>query len=272
MFLKIKNIRRNIKKKIPKSIRDYFFSIKHIPKRFKNHKFICKHLNNSKTLEVGGPSTLFFTKIPIYQKIKSLAVANFSNDTVWEGKISEGFSCNYYGNNYAYQYISDATTLLNIKNNTYDAILSSHCLEHVANPIKALFRWSEVLVSDGKMLLILPHKIGNFDHKRCDTTIEHLISDYEKDIGEDDMTHYDEIIKLHDLDMHPGIKINLDDHIRICKDNFKNRNMHHHIFSQKLIFQILEFCNFEVINYSETNEDLITLCQKKILTKNINNT
>ena len=104
---------------------------------------------------------------------------------------------------------------------------------------------------------------GNFDHKRSDTTIEHLITDYKRDIGEDDMTHYDEIIKLHDLNMHPGIKINLDEHIRICKDNFKNRNMHHHIFSQKLIFKMLEFCNFEVINYSETNEDLITLCQKK---------
>ena len=260
--MSIKTIRRKIKKKIPKSIRDFFFSIKHIPKRFKNYKIICKHLKNCKTLEIGGPSTMFYTKLPIYQKIKSLDVVNFSNETIWEGNIKEGYTCNYYGNKYAYQHISDATSLLKIKNESYDTILSSHCLEHVANPIKALFRWSEVLISKGKMLLILPHKVGNFDHKRNDTIIEHLISDYEKNIGEDDMTHYDETIKLHDLDMHPGIKINLDEHIRISRDNFKNREMHHHIFSKKLIFEILKFCNFEIINYSETNEDLITLCQK----------
>ena len=114
------------------------------------------------------------------------------------------------------------------------------------------------------MLLILPNKTGNFDHKRNETTMEHLISDYELDISEDDMTHYDEVVKLHDLNKHPGIKINLDEHIKISRDNFKNRNMHHHVFSQKLIFKVLEFCNFEIIDYYETNEDLITLCQKKI--------
>jgi len=113
------------------------------------------------------------------------------------------------------------------------------------------------------MLLILPHKIGNFDHKRNDTTIDHLISDYKKNIGEDDMTHYDETIELHDLDRRPGVKISLVEHIKLSKNNFKNRYVHHHVFSKKLIFEVLEFCNFEIINYLEKNEDLITLCQKK---------
>ena len=78
----LKIIRRKIKNKIPKSIRDYCFSIKQIPKRFTNYKIICKNLNNCKTLEIGGPSTMFYTKLPIYQKIKSLDVVNFSNRTI----------------------------------------------------------------------------------------------------------------------------------------------------------------------------------------------
>jgi len=41
---------------------------------------------------------MFFTKIPIYQKIKSLDIVNFSNETFWEGNIKEGYTCNYYGN------------------------------------------------------------------------------------------------------------------------------------------------------------------------------
>lgn len=258
----LKIIRRKIKNKIPKSIRDYCFSIKQIPKRFSNYKIICKNLNNCKTLEIGGPSTMFYTKLPIYQKIKSLDVVNFSNRTIWEGAIEEGYTCNFYANRFAYQYISEATDLQKISINNYDAIISSHCLEHVANPIKALVRWRDVLTSEGVMLLILPNKIGNFDHKRKDTTIEHLILDYKNNTHENDTTHFDESIKLFDLNKKPGEKINLDEHIKIVKDNFNNREVHHHVFSKKLIFETLKFCNFEIINYLETDEDLITLAKK----------
>jgi len=181
--MNIKSIRGKIKKKILKLIRDYFFFLKHIPRRFKNHKIIVKHLKNLKTLEVAGPSTIFYTKIPIYQRIKSLDVVNFSNETVWEGNLKQGLACNYYGNKFAYQHISDATSLVGIKNENYDCILSCHCLEHVANPLKALFRWSEVLNLKGQMFLILPNKIGNFDHIRNDTTLDHLILDYKKKLA-----------------------------------------------------------------------------------------
>ena len=83
------------------------------------------------------------------------------------------------------------------------------------------------------MFLVLPNKIANFDHKRNDTTIDQLISDYKKNIGEDDMIHYDETIELNDLDRRPGVKIILDEHIKLSKNNFKNRYIHHHVFSKK---------------------------------------
>ena len=241
-----KKIRRKIKSYIPKLIKDYFFSIKHIPKRFSNYKIICANLKNCTILEVGGPSTIFYTKIPIYQKIKSLDVVNFSNNTTWEGNIKEGMNCNYYMNRFAYQYISEATILEKINNNYYDAVISSHCLEHVANPIKALMRWKEVLTVDGKLLLILPKKNDNFDHRRKDSTIEHLIFDYKNNTSEDDKTHLNEFIKLFDLDRQPGKKITIDEHIKRTNNNFINREVHHHVFSQKLIFETLKYINLEM--------------------------
>ena len=61
----LKKIRRRIKDKIPKSIRDYFFFIKHIPKRFSNYEIVCENLKNYKTLEVGSPSTKLYNKMCI---------------------------------------------------------------------------------------------------------------------------------------------------------------------------------------------------------------
>ena len=151
--------------------------------------------------------------------------------------------------------------LTNVNNNSYDAVISSHCLEHLANPIKGLMRWKQVLKSGGFMLLILPHKIGNFDHKRKDTTFEHIMSDYKKDVDENDNTHFNEFIQLFDLEKKPGKKITLEEHIQITKNNFKNREVHHHVFNKKLIDETLNFCNFEILDYLEEKEDLIIFCK-----------
>ena len=258
--MNLKTIRRKLKKKIPISIRDYFFVLKHIPKRFKENNQISRLFHDLNCLEIGGPSDLFFTKLYIYQKLKSLSVANFSDDTTWEGKIKEGLNCRYYGNKKAYQYILDTTNLYKIKDDTYDAILSSHSLEHVANPIKALFEWKRVLKPNGMILLILPHKINNFDHKRPYTKFDHLISDYEKNISEDDMTHHDEIINLHDR-KELSDKSYYEKFLEESKNNFKYRHFHHHVFNKDLIFKTLEFTGFKINQYYEHDEDLITVGQ-----------
>ena len=57
------------------------------------------------------------------------------------------------------------------------------------------------LKKNGKMILILPNKNACFDHLRPYTNIEHLIQDFTQNIGEDDLTHLDEILELHDLNM-----------------------------------------------------------------------
>ena len=261
-MINIKLIKKKIKSKIPKNIRDFFFTVKKIPKRYPNHKIIKNYLRNKDCLEIGGPSSHFFTHIQIYQNINSLEVVNFSNETVWENKIKPGYTCNYYGNKYALQHILDTNELYKLEKNKYDAVLSNHSLEHMANPIKSLKEWNRVTKKNGFLLLILPNKISNFDHKRPYTTFEHLKSDFINDTQEDDMTHYEEIINLHDLQRQSKEKILLEDFISHSKKNYENRMFHHHVFERNVINKMLEFCGYKVISSLDLYEDLITFCKK----------
>ena len=170
--------------------------------------------------------------------------------------------CNYFSNKFANQIISEAVNLEKIKDNFYDLVLSSHCLEHVANPLKALFEKSRILKSGGYFLLILPNKKSTFDHRRPYTTFEHLIKDYQNNVSEDDLTHYDEIILLHDIEM-DGFK-NKNEFIERSKKNYINRCFHHHVFDKKLIYNILNYTNFNIISFVDIDTDYIILAKKKI--------
>jgi predicted SAM-dependent methyltransferase len=50
----------------------------------------------------------------------------------------------------------DAHDLAGIDNESLDYVYSSHCLEHLADPRRALLRWWEVLRPGGRMLFIVP--------------------------------------------------------------------------------------------------------------------
>ena len=75
--------------------------------------------------------------------------------------------------------ISCSTNISFINNESYDFILSSHQLEHVANPIKALFEFRRILKKNGILILVLPNFKYNFDHKREVTTYNHILKDFE---------------------------------------------------------------------------------------------
>lgn len=50
----------------------------------------------------------------------------------------------------------DAHDLVGIENESLDYVYSSHCLEHLADPVRALRRWWQVLRPGGKMLIAVP--------------------------------------------------------------------------------------------------------------------
>ena len=92
-------------------------------------------------LGIGGPSSLFQDEniLPIYPHIKSLDSCNFSAQTVWESSLREGYDFKYdESKSCGYQYILDAVDLGPIEDSKYEFVLSSHALEHIANPIATI--------------------------------------------------------------------------------------------------------------------------------------
>jgi SAM-dependent methyltransferase len=212
-------------------------------------------------VEIGGPSRLFKTVLPLYHLVRGLDGVNFSYDTIWEGRIRTGENFNYHHKKRGRQFIADATDLGEIATARYDFALSSNCLEHIANPLKALVEWKRVIKAGGGLVLVVPNKEKNFDHRRPVTKIEHLLDDFTRDVGEDDLTHLDEILAFHDLRMDwpaGGPK-----HFRERSlKNFQNRTLHHHVFDVRLIEEVLDRVGFGIVDVTTTRTDFFALATK----------
>lgn len=198
--------------------------------------------------EIGGPSSLFQRDIlNVYQLAEQVDGCNFSDTTVWEGKIA-GTAYAYYHDKTGTQYILEGTDLKGLPNNSYDFVLSSHSLEHIANPLKALFEWNRILKAAGALLLILPDKRFTFDRKRPVTSFDHLLSDLANNVGEDDLTHLPEILRLHDLSFDPGAGTDSAKFKARSEQNLSNRCLHHHVFDKALVEKMLTYSGFELLS------------------------
>lgn len=212
------------------------------------YHLIKKKLKGKNGIEIGGPSSMFNADgyIPLYTIVKSLDGCNFSTKTIWEGNINSGKSFNYYKNKNGTQYICEAADLKIIPDSTYDFVISSNCLEHVANPLKALNEWLRILKPGGKILLVLPNKDFCFDHNRPITLFSHLLDDYKNNTKEDDLTHLEEILKLHDLSMDLPAG-NFEQFKARSLKNFENRALHHHVFDIPLLREIFTYLNLNIL-------------------------
>ncbi len=73
----------------------------------------------------------------------------------------------------------DAQELLGLKNESFDFVYSSHCLEHVRDPLEALLNWWRVLKPGGYLIFAIPDEdlyehgiwpsVYNPDHKNTFT-------------------------------------------------------------------------------------------------------
>ena len=202
---------------------------------------------NKHGLEIGGPTQLFASDmVPVYQWAKKVDGCNFSSNTIWEGAITNK-QYTYFPGKTGEQFILDGTDLNKIKDSTYDFLLSSHNLEHIANPLKAIAEWRRVLKPGGFILLVLPDKNYTFDRKRDYTTFEHLVSDLKAGMGEDDLTHLPEILRLHDFALDPRAGNDLKAFKERGEHNLQERALHHHVFSQEVLKKSLEHYRFKVL-------------------------
>jgi SAM-dependent methyltransferase len=146
---------------------------------------------------------------------------------------------------------------------TYDVVLASHVLEHVANPLRALQEWNRVLRSNGTILAIVPCKWRNFDRKREFTSFEHILEDFERNVSEDDLTHIDEILSFHDLDLDP-LAGSLAEFKERCAKNASVRAMHHHVFSPETLIAVFDYMRMRVLHIAVERPDHIIILAQKI--------
>jgi SAM-dependent methyltransferase len=201
------------------------------------------------SLEIGGPSPIlaYAGQIPVYDVLESLDNCLYAGNTIWTGEVREGNTFIYHpGKEPGVQIIGEAADLRAVKTSSYECVIACHCLEHVANPLRALAEWKRVLKDDGLLLLILPHKDGTFDWHRPVTPLAHIIEDYENRVGEEDLTHLPEILELHDLSKDEGAGSKEQFRNR-CLQNHVNRAMHHHVFDTMAALAIVDYAGLQVV-------------------------
>ena len=213
------------------------------------------YFRGMKALEIGGPSKILY---PIYDSIGSLDGVDFSANTIWFENKNIGKDQYRYGDGKTgHLYIHEGTDLHSIANNTYDLVLSSNNLEHIANPFKAIQEWKRVLKPEGSILLILPRKESNFDHNRPITTFQHLLNDFNNNVDETDLTHLEEILKL--TDMNRACLSDFPHFVVRSLKNYENRCLHHHVFDKQLILQMFKHFNINTLSIIERSDDYVAL-------------
>lgn len=211
--------------------------------------FALRDLKTKVGLEIGGPSPLFARGgwLPVYCLAARVDNCNFSTRTIWEGEITAGDTfCFEPSRRPGRQFISEASDLKTVDTCAYDFIISSHTLEHVADPIRALEEWKRVLKPGGMLVLVLPHYEATFDYRRPVTTLDHLIHDYRTNAPETDTTHLEEILALHDIKRDPGVSSAAEFAAR-SRDNYRNRCLHHHVFDSRLVAGLLDHVRLQIV-------------------------
>lgn len=201
-------------------------------------------------LEIGGPSPIFtkLGEVAVYPIAGRVDNVNFATETVWEGTIAEGMSFRYDDRKPpGRQYVCDATDLRGVPPDAYDFLLSSHTLEHTANPIKALGEFRRVLKVGGVLSMVLPHMAGTFDHRRPVTPLAHLIEDHDNQTPESDLTHLGEIVEFHDFGREFGAAQDREALRARGLDNLTNRCLHHHTFDTDAAVRLLDHVGWQLL-------------------------
>jgi len=236
------------------------------PAKLKSFARYKHYFQGESGFEIGGPSPIFMKRghIPVYSIAGMVDNCNFGSETIWEGKIHEGETFIYDKKKPAgQQFCLEASNLQGIESAKYDFVLSSHCIEHLANPLRGLEEWVRILRENGVLVLVIPHKDGTFDLRRPVTSLSHLIDDYESQMDEGDLTHLDEILALHDLDRDPGAG-DPETFRKRAEMNVNNRSLHHHVFDTDLAVEVVHQAGLQILTVQHFHPFHIAIIAKKV--------
>lgn len=218
-----------------------------------NFESVINILKNKNGIEFGGPTELFGGVMPLYSYV-NLDGGNIISNNYFQSNLSSNY---LYGDKIGRQFDIDCTNENQIsKLRKYDFIVTSHAIEHFANPIKTLKLWEKYLLKDGGYILsIIPDYQYCFDRKRPLTTLDHLIEDFKSDMGEDDTTHIQEQKDLHDWSYGGHHQF-----YELCEKNHLTRVVHHHTFDVELVEEMFDYCGFKkVLSFKHDELNIVNL-------------
>lgn len=209
-----------------------------------------RFFRNKVGVEVGGPTGLFQgdSVLPVYGLANRVDNCNFAGQTAWVRDQKEGATFLFDPSKPpGIQFFREASALDGLSDQSYDFVLSSHCIEHLASPLSGLLEWRRVLKPGGALLLVVPHKDGTFDHRRPVTPLSHLVLDHNQRMPESDLTHLDEVLRLHDPSKDAGSGDFATFKTR-CENNLVERCIHHHVFNTHLVVELLDWVDLQIVH------------------------
>ena len=211
--------------------------------------------SNKSGIEIGGTSP---PGLRIYENAASMDNVNFAFNTTWSDNTN---IYNYFQDKVGKTFIADATDLSIINDSKYDFLFACHVFEHIANPLKAFKEFLRVTDDKGFIVFVLPDKNRCFDNKRKFTEFSTILSQYEKNVEENDLFSLPEILANHDmaLDTPAGT---FEDFIRRSLNNFDNRCLHHFVYSEKLVRDICDFFKCKFVHTLSNGLDMWFIIQK----------
>ena len=145
--------------------------------------------------------------------------------------------------------IKSAADNLPFEDGSVDILVSAHCLEHMANPIKTIKEWCRNVGKEGVIWFILPNRARTFDSLRPLTSKEHLFNDFNNDMPETDNSHWEDFRELVLLSGHRLIPPEYV--LRAEANDFSyfsdKRLIHHHVWTLNTFTELVKALGLEVL-------------------------
>jgi len=159
--------------------------------------------------------------------------------------------------------IDDGEQFSKIKDSTQDFVIANHFLEHCQNPIGAISNMLRVLKNGGVLYLSIPDKRYSFDVDRPETSIEHLLRDYQEGPAWSKRQHLEEWTRYVDK-----LKDDAEVEQQILHLINIDYSIHFHVWTQTEMLELiltlkkkLNF-NFEVELFLRNESEVIIILKK----------
>ncbi len=215
-------------------------------------------IKNKKIIEIGGPSNNNNFIKKMYELCSKITVINF--EEINNMSITSGASTDNNISKIEMINTNNYDEFIEKNKGTYDILLTSHVIEHQANPIKMIKLWKRLLNNNGIIISILPNKDFCFDYSRPVTKLSKLIDKYNKNVSEDDVSEIPLMLKYYKSN--PSKLLEFKTHPNMTVDEFLNyilffynnpeelelkRPIHHYVYDLNLLKELSHYLEMEQI-------------------------